>query len=128
MRSRRRFLKASGAHHCRHRLAIHSRDQLQRLFDPDHIDNALQGSRQLDPATFRTLLLMLYGAGLRFGEATALTLSDVDTAEAILTIRDTKFQKSRLVPVGPQRKLSGCPPLGSARQGGREECHVVPAR
>ena len=81
---------------------IYSRDQLQRLFDPDHIDNALQGSRQLDPATFRTLLLMLYGAGLRFGEATALTLFDVDTAEAILTIRDTKFQKSRLVPVGPQ--------------------------
>ncbi len=81
---------------------IYSRDQLQRLFDPDHIDNALQGSRQLAPATFRTLLLMLYGAGLRFGEATALTLSDVDTAEAILTIRDTKFHKSRLVPVGSQ--------------------------
>lgn len=81
---------------------IYSRDQLQRLFDPDHINDALQGSRQLDPATFRTLLLMLYGAGLRFGEATALTLSDVDTAEAILTIRDTKFHKSRLVPVGPQ--------------------------
>jgi len=81
---------------------IYSREQLQRLFDPDHINDALQGSRQLDPATFRTLLLMLYGSGLRFGEATALTLSDVDTAEAILTIRDTKFHKSRLVPVGPQ--------------------------
>jgi len=81
---------------------IYSREQLLRLFDPDHIDDALQGSRQLDPATFRTLLLMLYGAGLRFGEATALTLSDVDTAEAILMIRDTKFHKSRLVPVGPQ--------------------------
>lgn len=81
---------------------IYSREQLQRLFDPDHINHALQGSRQLDPATFRTLLLMLYGSGLRFGEATALTVSDVDTAEAILTIRDTKFHKSRLVPVGPQ--------------------------
>lgn len=81
---------------------IYSREQLQRLFDPDHINDALQGSRQLDPVTFRTLLLMLYGSGLRFGEATALTLSDVDTAEAILTIRDTKFHKSRLVPVGPQ--------------------------
>ncbi|WP_018001769.1 tyrosine-type recombinase/integrase [Paracoccus sp. N5] len=81
---------------------IYSREQLQRLFDPDHIDAALQGSRQLDPGTFRTLLLMLYGSGLRFGEATALTLSDVDTAEAILTIRDTKFNKSRLVPVGPR--------------------------
>lgn len=81
---------------------IYSRDQLQRLFDPKHIDDALQGSRQLDPATFRTLLLMLYGAGLRFGEATALTLADVDMSAAILTIRDTKFHKSRLVPVSPQ--------------------------
>lgn len=78
---------------------IYSRDQLQRLFDPENIDDALQGSRQLDPATFRILLLMLYGAGLRFGEATALTQADVDTTEAILTIRDTKFHKSRLVPV-----------------------------
>src|SRR4030088_3455806 len=49
-----------------------------------------------------TLLLLLYGAGLRFSEAPGLTLADVDLSEAILTIRDTKFYKSRLVPVGSQ--------------------------
>ncbi len=81
---------------------IYGRDQLRRLFDPEHIEHALQGTRQLDPVTFRTLLLLLYGAGLRFSEATGLILADVDTAEAILTIRDTKFHKSRLVPVGSQ--------------------------
>ena len=57
---------------------------------------------QLDAVTFRTLLLLLYGAGLRFSEATRLTLADVDLAEAVLTIRATKFYKSRLVPIGPQ--------------------------
>jgi len=52
--------------------------------------------------TFRTLLIVLYGAGLRFSEATALTLADVDLLENVLTIRATKFYKSRLVPIGPQ--------------------------
>jgi site-specific recombinase XerD len=52
--------------------------------------------------TFRALLLLLYGAGLRFSEATGLTLADVDLAECVLTIRTTKFYKNRLVPIGPQ--------------------------
>lgn len=81
---------------------IYTRAELQRLFDPRNIESSLHGARQLDAVTFRTLLLLLYGAGLRFSEATGLTLADVDLSEAILTIRDTKFHKSRLVPVGPQ--------------------------
>ncbi|MBN9674114.1 tyrosine-type recombinase/integrase [Roseibium aggregatum] len=81
---------------------IYSDDQLQRLFDPWNIARALQGARQLDPATFRTLLLLLYGAGLRFGEATGLTRADVNLPDAVLTIRDTKFHKCRLVPVSPR--------------------------
>ena len=60
------------------------------------------GAVQFDAVTFRTLLLLLYGAGLRFSEATALTIADVDLAENVLTIRATKFYKSRLVPIGPQ--------------------------
>src|SRR5260370_4643807 len=40
--------------------------------------------------------------GLRFSEATRLALADVDLTEAVLTIRATKFYKSRLAPVGPQ--------------------------
>jgi site-specific recombinase XerD len=39
---------------------------------------------------------------LRFSEATRLTLADVDLAEDVLTIRATKFYKSRLVPIGPK--------------------------
>ena len=79
---------------------IYSRDELRRLLDPTNVSR--RGAVQLDAVTFRTLLLLLYGAGLRFSEATGLTLADVDLAEDVLTIRATKFYKSRLVPIGPQ--------------------------
>lgn len=55
---------------------------------------------QLEPHTFRTILLTLYGAALREGECLSLELRDVDLRESLLVIRDTKFYKSRLVPVG----------------------------
>lgn len=56
----------------------------------------------IDPFMVRTLLLLLYGAGLRIREAVSLTLMDVDLPEALLTIRQTKFRKTRLVPLGQQ--------------------------
>jgi site-specific recombinase XerD len=81
---------------------IYSRDELRRLFDLSNVEISRRGAVQLEAVTFRTLLLLLYGAGLRFSEATRLTLGDVDLAENVLTIRATKFYKSRLVPIGPQ--------------------------
>ena len=54
------------------------------------------------PQTVRTLVLLLYATGLRISEALALTIADVDLREAILTIRETKFYKSRYVAFGPQ--------------------------
>ena len=47
----------------------------------------------------RTLLVLLYLTGLRAGEGLRLTLADVDLETAVLRIRNTKFGKSRLVPV-----------------------------
>lgn len=81
---------------------IYSHDELRRLLDPATVESSRRGAVQFDALTFRTLLLLLYGAGLRFSEATGLTLADVDLAQAVLTIRATKFYKSRLVPIGPQ--------------------------
>ncbi len=43
---------------------------------------------------YRTLLLLLYGTGMRIGETLRLTLQDVDLAERIITVRCTKFFKS----------------------------------
>jgi integrase len=44
---------------------------------------------------------LLYGAGLRVGEALSLTLRDIDLIERIITVCNTKFFKTRLVPIGP---------------------------
>jgi integrase/recombinase XerD len=43
-----------------------------------------------------------YGAGLRLYEAINLTCADVDLDRSLLMIRNTKFGKTRLVPMGPQ--------------------------
>lgn len=77
---------------------IYSHDELGRLFGA--IGACRRHAVKLDAHTFRALLLLLYGAGLRSAEALNLTLADVDLAAAVLTVRDTKFYKSRLVPVG----------------------------
>ena len=47
----------------------------------------------------QTMLVLLYLTGLRAGEALRLTLADVNLETAVLRIRDTKFGKSRLVPL-----------------------------
>ncbi len=56
----------------------------------------------LEETTLRTLLLLLYGAGLRIGEALALTRADIDLDTDLLTIHESKFYKTRLVPIGPK--------------------------
>lgn len=55
----------------------------------------------LAPLTLRTILLLLYGAGLRIREAVDLDRRDVALGESLLTVRQSKFGKTRLVPVGP---------------------------
>jgi integrase/recombinase XerD len=50
----------------------------------------------------RCLVFLMYGAALRTSEALSLTIGDVDLTCGVLTIRDSKFFKTRLVPVGPK--------------------------
>jgi site-specific recombinase XerD len=52
--------------------------------------------------TYATIFSLLFGLGLRVGEAARLRWGDVDRNRGILTIRETKFSKSRLVPMGPR--------------------------
>jgi len=56
---------------------------------------------RLRPSTYVTLFGLLACTGLRISEALALTPTDVDLQRAALTVRETKFRKSRLVPVHP---------------------------
>ncbi len=76
---------------------IYSREEMKRLL-------AATADRERcnrSSLACRTLLLLLYGTGLRIGEAVGLNLADVDLDYGILCIRDTKFYKARLVPTGP---------------------------
>jgi len=79
---------------------VYTQEEVRRLIQA--IEPHPHGNTILEPATFRVLILVYYGAGLRLREATQLTRADVDLSKSILTIRNTKFGKTRLVPVGSQ--------------------------
>jgi len=55
----------------------------------------------LRAATFETLVGLLAVTGLRIGEALRLDRDDVDLTDGVLRIRETKFGKSREVPLHP---------------------------
>jgi integrase/recombinase XerD len=79
---------------------IYTRDEIRRLLDA--IPSIHDYRNLTEPDTLRAILLLLYGAGLRVGEALTLSVADVNLPNALITVRDTKFFKSRLVPIGPQ--------------------------
>jgi site-specific recombinase XerD len=79
---------------------IYTQDELRRLLATT--DTLKSSSSPLQPATFRTLLLTLYGTCFRISEALSLTLADVDLSNSLITVRESKFYKSRLVPIGPR--------------------------
>jgi integrase/recombinase XerD len=85
---------------------IYTNQDIERLIDA--ADSRHRYRWLLEPHTVRTLLLLLYGTGLRIGEALHLTLADFDTGTGVFTIRETKFFKSRFVPVGNDLRGALC--------------------
>jgi integrase/recombinase XerD len=79
---------------------IYSPAELRRILDSTESCPRRRLS-DLDASVMRVLILLMYGATLRTSEALSLTVRDVDLANAVLTIRNSKFFKSRLVPLGP---------------------------
>ena len=55
----------------------------------------------LRPSVMRLAVVLLYTAGLRRGELLSLTLGDVDSTLGVLRIRNSKFHKTRFVPLSP---------------------------
>ena len=54
---------------------------------------------QLTEPRFRTLLTLIYGCGLRVGEAVKLEVRDIQTAQRRIHLRECKGGKDRLVPL-----------------------------
>ncbi|MBS0343911.1 MAG: tyrosine-type recombinase/integrase [Proteobacteria bacterium] len=59
----------------------------------------LSPAKGLRPWTYYCLFGLLSASGIRIGEAIALEINDLDLDAAVLTIRGTKFGRSRLVPL-----------------------------
>jgi integrase/recombinase XerD len=79
---------------------IFTKEQVRRLLETvDHLP--------LDPRSPERHLVMpelfrvLYGCGLRAGEVLRLRIADVDFERGLLTIRQSKFRKDRIVPLAP---------------------------
>ena len=77
------------------------------LYTDEEIQALLTAALTLTPAhglrrwTYHCLFGLLAVTGLRISEALALNHKDVDFDTGLLTIRNTKFGKSRLVPLHP---------------------------
>ncbi len=65
----------------------------------------MRAARELSPelraVTTEAILGLLFASGLRIGEALGLERSDVDLADGVLTVRHSKFDRSREVPLHP---------------------------
>ncbi|WP_318246586.1 tyrosine-type recombinase/integrase (plasmid) [Rhizobium sp. T1470] len=76
------------------------------IYSDEQIADLLATMLVLHPASFRGLTYhhffgLLASTGLRFSEAARLLREDADVEAGMLTIRETKFGKSRLVPLHP---------------------------
>jgi integrase len=112
------------------------RSQPQRarpyIYTDQEIGGLLAAARTLPPAgrlrgwTYHCLFGILSVSGLRISEALNLKLDDIDLRENVLTIRKTKFGKSRLVPLHPSTRkvLTGYLRQRSRFLAGRPASHV----
>lgn len=89
----------------RHVFARQRRRSFPHILSPEELRQLLEATARLRPRgslrphTYYTLFGLLATTGLRISEAMHLLLSDVTTAG--LMVRQTKFRKSRLVPLHP---------------------------
>ena len=77
------------------------------IYSEAELSTLLAAARQLSsriglrPRTYATLIGLMICTGLRISEALKLSRSDVDWGHGTLMIRESKFHKSRLVPLHP---------------------------
>jgi integrase len=82
------------------------------IYSPGEIAKLLVLARRLASRsgfrarTYASLIGLLACSGLRISEALRLRRTDVDLEEGVLTVRETKFHKSRLVPLHPSATIS----------------------
>lgn len=75
------------------------------IYRPADIAALLDAARGLPSplraATYQTLFGLLAATGMRVGEAIRLNASDIDWQQGVVLVRESKFGKSRMVPLQP---------------------------
>ncbi|CAN7479393.1 tyrosine-type recombinase/integrase [Variovorax paradoxus] len=102
------------------------------VYTPQEVRHLLETAREfpsprssMRPLTLYTMLVLAYCAGLRLGELARLDLGDVHVATGEIVIRETKFFKSRTLPLADSvmvalrryleaRQRAGAPQDGSS--------------
>lgn len=102
------------------------------IYTPQEVRHLLETARELPsprsplrPLTLYTMIVLAYCAGLRLGELARLDLGDVRVAAGEIAIRETKFFKSRTLPLADSvvvalrgyleaRQRAGAPQDGSS--------------
>jgi integrase/recombinase XerD len=73
------------------------------IYDPADIAALMAQAHRLHhpllATTYETVIGLLAATGLRIGEAIRLDRTDIDRDDAVLTIRESKFGKTRMVPL-----------------------------
>jgi len=80
---------------------VFSTDEMKQIFEMAD-DLILSYPNARINAEFPMLLRILYGCGLRLGEAVSLTWDDIDLSAGIITVKNAKKQKQRLVPMSDE--------------------------
>jgi integrase/recombinase XerD len=84
------------------------------IFGESEVTRMLAAAEQLQttpqgplrPAVMRLAVVLLYTAGLRIGELARLKLGDVDVDHGVLRIHESKFHRSRWVPLSADARQS----------------------
>jgi len=86
------------------------RHRLPVVLSPEEVQRLIAGAKNL---YHRTLLMTLYGAGLRRSEACQLKVRDIDSARMVLRIEQGKGGRDREIPLSPHapRRLARVLPL-----------------
>jgi len=77
------------------------------IFSQEEIDKLMQQAMQLNvrskilSSTYKTIIGLLWVTGMRIGEVIRLKIEDINATQGIITVRQTKFYKSRIIPLRP---------------------------
>ena len=104
---------------------VFTEDEVRRLFDAARAFPSPKKA-SLRPVALHAMVALAYCTGMRVGEVASLTLGDLDLQAGVIEIRETKFFKSRRLPMAPEalrvlrnyveaRRATGAPTVPGAQ-------------